>query len=250
MQILALYNIKGGVGKTASAVNLAYLAAAGGSRVLLWDLDPQGAAGHCLRLPSKIKGGRKALLDKKSSTAAFIRPTEYPNLDLLPADFSYRNLDQSLLDQKKPERAFSRLLEPLVAAYDYLFIDCPPGINLTTEAVFHAADVVLVPLTPTALSTRTYEQINAFLAREKIKRLTVLAFFTMAGPRRKLHREIMEAMRAAAPGLLQTVIPNASAVERMATEQKPLPVYSPRSATAAAYAALWDEVRGRPATAA
>lgn len=245
MKVYALYNIKGGVGKTASAVNLAYLSAAGGCRTLLWDLDAQGAASYCFRLQPKVKGGRKALMDRKTDVEDLIKATDYANLDLLPADFSYRNLDLSLTESKKPTRAFRKLLEPLDGEYDHVFLDCPPGISLTTENIFQATDVLLMPLIPTSLSLRTYEQVNDFLRREEVKHLRVMAFFTMADRRKKLHKEVIETLGASEPRLLATVIPYSSDVERIAVEQKPLAQFAPRSASATAYADLWREIQSR-----
>ena len=74
MRVYGLYNIKGGVGKTAAAVNLAYLSARDGRSTLLWDLDPQGAASYCLQVDPKVKGGRKGLLRGKSPVADLIKP--------------------------------------------------------------------------------------------------------------------------------------------------------------------------------
>ena len=92
MKIYATYNIKGGVGKTATAVNLAYLAARDGYRVLLWDLDPQAAATFLFRVRPRVKGGGKALIQGTRPGGA-IKGTDFDGLDLLPADFTYRNLD-------------------------------------------------------------------------------------------------------------------------------------------------------------
>src|SRR4030095_4547021 len=99
---LATYNIKGGVGKTTAAVNLAYLAAGDGRRTLLWDLDPQGAASYLLRIGPRVKGGGKALIRGKTSLDQAVKPTEFDRLDLVPADFTYRNLDLVLDAAKKP----------------------------------------------------------------------------------------------------------------------------------------------------
>ena len=93
MKIFATYNIKGGVGKTATAVNLAYLAARDGYRVLLWDLDPQGAASFLFRVRPRVKGGGKALIQGTRPVDDAIKGTDFDDLDLLPADFTYRNLD-------------------------------------------------------------------------------------------------------------------------------------------------------------
>ena len=140
MHILATYNIKGGVGKTATAVNLAEIAARGGARVLVWDLDPQGAATFYFRVKAKVKGGGKGIVRGKHDLAELARPTEFERLDVVPADFSYRNLDLRLDAAKKPTQQLRRLLKPLAKEYDYVIIDCPPSISLLSEAVFEAAE--------------------------------------------------------------------------------------------------------------
>ncbi|MGZ4960500.1 MAG: ParA family protein, partial [Methylomonas sp.] len=90
MNVLAVYSIKGGVGKTASAVNLAYTAARNGYRTLVWDLDPQGASSYYFRIKPKIKGGSKDLITGKRELEGLIKGTDFENLHLLPADFSFR----------------------------------------------------------------------------------------------------------------------------------------------------------------
>ena len=100
MRVLAVYNFKGGVGKTASAVNLSYLSARQGARTLIWDLDPQAAATFYFRVKPKVKDGSRRLIKTRRKVEALIRSTDFENLDLLPSDFSYRNLDL-LLDSTK-----------------------------------------------------------------------------------------------------------------------------------------------------
>src|SRR5690606_30492016 len=129
VKVLAAYNIKGGVGKTATAVNLAHLAAEGGARVLVWDLDPQGAASFYFRVKPKVKGGSRGLVTGKRDLDAAIKGTDHDNLDLVPADFSYRNMDLELDATKKPTRRLAQLLRPLRREYDYVVLDCPPSIS-------------------------------------------------------------------------------------------------------------------------
>jgi chromosome partitioning protein len=149
VKIIGVYSIKGGVGKTSSTVNLAYLAAAGGHRTLVWDLDPQGAASYYFRVKPKIKGGGRALLRGKRPLDDVIKGTDFELLDLLPSDFSYRNMDILLEgEKKKPTGQLRRLLKPLVGEYDYVLFDCPPSISLMSENIFRAADALLVPLIP------------------------------------------------------------------------------------------------------
>jgi chromosome partitioning protein len=243
MRVLASYNIKGGVGKTASAVNLSYLAARGGARTLVWDLDPQGAASFYFRIKARVKGGGGKLVKGKKDLDKLIKGTDYENLDLLPADFSYRHMDLALEDARKPGRRLHKLLKPLAGEYDYVFLDCPPSISLVSESVFEAADVLLVPTIPTILSLRTYDQLQRFL--EQASPTTTMPFFTMVDRRKQLHRMIVDQPPATMSGLLRTWIPYASEVERMGLERAALGAFAHRSRAALAYATLWEEIRSR-----
>lgn len=152
MKVVATYAIKGGVGKTSAAVNLAHLAALDGRRTLLWDLDPQGSATYLFRVKPKVKGGGKALVTGTRALDDAVKGTDYEGLDLLPADFTYRHLDLELDALKKPTRRLRRLLEPLGADYDLVVLDCPPNVSLSSESIVHAADLLAVPLVPAALA--------------------------------------------------------------------------------------------------
>jgi cellulose biosynthesis protein BcsQ len=245
MKILASYNIKGGVGKTATAVNLGYLAARDGMRVLLWDLDPQGAASFLLRVKPRVKGGGAALITGSRDLDGAIKGTDFEGLDLLPADFTYRNLDLILDATKKPTQRLARLLQPLSAEYDLIVLDCPPSISLLSESVLHAADALLVPLIPTTLSVRTLDQLSEFISGFDGHRPTVLAFCSMIDRRKRLHLEIAERLPAQRSDVAATVIPALSLIERMSVERAPVAAFAPRSAAARQYAALWQEVKQR-----
>jgi len=245
MRTVAVYNLKGGVGKTASAVNLAFLAAADGRRTLLWDLDPQGAASFYLRVKPKVKGGGRKLVNGRTAADEVIRATAYHGLDLLPADFSYRSLDLALDDAKKPTRQLARTLEPLAARYDLAVLDCPPSVSLVSEAVLRAADLLLIPVIPTTLSLRTLRQIEAFVEERGPRRLRLAPFFCQVDMRKRMHRELAAVPEEQGEAFLRTIIPSASVVERMGVERAPLPAFAPQAPAALAYAALWREVSGR-----
>ncbi len=245
MKILATYNIKGGVGKTAAAVNLGYLAAAQGYRVLLWDLDPQGAATYLFRIRPRVKGGGRALISGTRGLDDAVKATDYDGLDLLPADFTYRNLDLMLDGAKRPTRKLATLLAPLRTEYDVVILDCPPSISLLSESVLRAANLLLVPLIPTTLSVNTLDQLTGFLPGLKRPRPGLLAFFSMADQRKRLHREICQQLPAERADIAATVIPALSAIERMFADRVPVTAAAPRSVAARRYAELWDEVRER-----
>lgn len=247
-QVLATYNIKGGVGKTSTAVNLAYLAAREGHPTLLWDLDPQAASTYLFRVRPKVKGGGRGLLKLRTSVDQVVKATDHQGLDLLPADFSYRHLDLALDNFKKPAARLGRVLAPLRDEYDYVFLDCPPSISLVSESVFQAADALLVPIIPATLSSRTYEQLEELAAkgRRRGEGPTLLAFFSMVDPARPLHREVMARLRQIhGLTLLGAAVPNSPDVELMGEQRNPVAVYAPRSRAAISYQALWWEIKQR-----
>jgi cellulose biosynthesis protein BcsQ len=245
MNVLAVYSIKGGVGKTSSAVNLAYTAACNGHRILVWDLDPQGASSYYFRIKPKIKGGSKDLIAGKRELDGLIKGTDFENLDLLPADFSFRNLDLVLDAKKKPTQQLKKLLKPLAEEYDFIFLDCPPNISLLSEAVFEAADILLSPIIPTTLSLRTFEQLEKFIKDNNLNKLVLVPFFSMVDRRKKMHRDIMASLIESHPEILTAAIPCASDIERMGLERMPLGGYVKKSQSIAAYNALWQEILAR-----
>ncbi|EGV50107.1 cobyrinic acid a,c-diamide synthase [Candidatus Endoriftia persephone str. Guaymas] len=245
MKIIGVYNIKGGVGKTATAVNLAYLCARAGYRTLIWDLDPQAAATFYFRIKPKVKGGGKGLLNGRVELDRVVKGTDFENLDLLPADFSYRNMDLKLEEAKKPTKQLLRLLRPLSEEYDYIFLDCPPSISLVSENIFRAADGLLLPLIPTTLSLRTFKQLLDFLEGHRIAGFELMPFFSMVDRRKRMHLDVMQSLPDAHGELLKSVIPYASDVERMGIYRMPVAEFAHRSPAAKAYEVLWQEVGQR-----
>ncbi|MCB1936957.1 MAG: AAA family ATPase [Nitrosomonas sp.] len=242
MKIIACYNIKGGIGKTATAVNLAYLAAQEGARTLVWDLDPQGAASFYFRIKPKVKKGGKGLLEGKKTLDDVIKGTDFPHLDLVPADFSYRHLDLQLDDFKKSDARLHKLLKPLKAEYDTVFLDSPPSISLISENILKASNTIIVPTIPTTLSLRTLDQILSFCEKTGIAQSKILAFFSMVDMRKKLHKQIIENPPQNVR-ILKTCIPYASDVELMGVHRQPVSVFAKNSKASLAYQKLWQEIR-------
>lgn len=242
MKVYATYNIKGGVGKTSTAVNLAHLAALDGHNVLLWDLDPQGAATYLFRVRPKVKGGSRALVDGTRSLDDAIKATDFEGLDLLPADFRYRNLDLQLDDVRRPTRRIHQLLRPFEGEYDVVFLDCPPSISLLSENVLHAVDTLLVPMIPATLSVRTFDQLTSFISDFDGRQPRVRAFFSMVDRRKRLHCDLVEQLSMQRRGVLTTAIPALSIIEQMAEQRAPVTAFAPHSVAAKCYEALWYEI--------
>lgn len=245
MKIIAVTNIKGGVGKTTTAVNLAYSSAAGGHTTVLWDLDPQGAATYLLRCEAREGATAKKLVTGKRELPELLAKSAYDNLDVIPAHFSYRNFDIHLSKRKRPAERLLIMSRALREKYDALFMDCPPGISLLSENVLRAADAVIVPLLPSPLAVRMLAELYAFLDAQGWSDIAVLPFFSMVDRRKSLHTSVIESTRAQFPAILVTEIRYASEIERMTLRRAPLPAYASGSVEGRWYAALWEEIGTR-----
>ncbi len=241
MTTLALWTIKGGVGKTAAAVNLAHLAAASGQRTLLWDLDAQGAATFTFRVTPRKAMDARAVVRRATALDAFLRATDFDNLDILPSGLSLRHLDLELADRRKPERRLAAKLEPLADRYDVVFLDCPPSLSVIAEAVLRAVDAVLVPVVPTPLSLRSLAAVRRLVATGKAAP-RILPFLSMVDRRKGLHRETALRYASGEDGFLRTAIPFASVVERMSVRRAPVTAFAPKSPAARAFASLLGEI--------
>lgn len=244
MKVVALYNFKGGVGKTSSCVNLAYEASLQREVSLIWDLDPQGASTFYLDKKAKIKGGLEKLFSRETPVEKNIRKTAFEDLDMIPADLSFRNIEQKLEGMKKSKGRINKILKQIDRDYSRVFLDCPPRLTVFSENIFKAADMVLVPIIPSALSERAWEQVVVFIEQEGYDIKKFRPFFSMVDLRRKLHKETMISFRKSYPRTLLTAIPYAAEMEQMGVKQQPIQAIASRSRSAVAFHALWTEVNG------
>ncbi|AXS84084.1 ParA family protein [Marinobacter sp. Arc7-DN-1] len=243
MRTIAFYSLKGGVGKTAAAVNIAYLASQAGYATLLWDLDPQGASSWYLAGADEVKGHKLShLLKGKTPIAEFIHESEYANLDFIPSHTSFRNLDVKL-GQEDGSNLIKQWLAPLSEETSLVILDCPPSLSRLSEQVLKAADEVFVPVIPTWLSLNSWKQLQEFSKDKKLKPSKLHPFYSMADRRKGLHRELIDAQDEILPKGLKTIIPNASVVEKMGEEGTPVELLAPGSVAADAYRRLWKEIR-------
>lgn len=246
MKIISSYSIKGGVGKTALAVNLAFALCESGRRTLLLDLDPQGAATFYFRVDSSEKFRMRDTRSMIDGLRKNIRESDFPGLDIIPSNLGYRHFDILLGEMAKRRKQLRRVLDEFKPDYDVILMDCPPNITLLSENVFRASDLILVPVIPTVLSQRTLEQLTGFFLDEELPGEILHPFFSMVQKRSKMHREIMADLPSSYSGFLKTAIPFSADVEKMGVHRKPLLAYSRTCEAALAYGALCNEILSLP----
>jgi cellulose biosynthesis protein BcsQ len=240
MKTLAVYSLKGGVGKTTLAVNLAWAAATLSSRkTLLWDLDPQGAATFMLDAKvRRARDGAQAAFARKTAPTGLVRPTGVERLSLIAADRSLRDLNHFLHELDKKAR-LAKLLAEVAEDFDRTILDCPPGFNETTDQILRASDLILVPVIPSPLAQRALLDLQQELDKRHIAQDRILPVFNLVDRRRSLHRGAV----AASPEW--PVIPMASAFETMSIGGRPVGALRPGSPAATGLADLWRKAETR-----
>jgi chromosome partitioning protein len=244
MFTISIYSIKGGVGKTAAAVNLAALASFGGEKTLLVDLDPQASSTFYLKIKPKIKTTVKKLIKGKSPVEDQIKATEFIHLDLLPATFGFRELETLMTSIKRPGNRIAEMLSTLDKKYKWIFIDCPPGMTMLAESIFNASDLVLVPVVPTTLSVRTYHEFRKFIGDHPLRsKSRYMGFFSMTDRRKTLQREIFDEWNYSEECFCTSSVPYLSDVEKMGLNRKPVVAFKPSSDASLAFGKLWTEIK-------
>lgn len=245
MKIVSAYSVKGGVGKTATAVNLAYVAAKRGVRTLLIDLDPQAASSFYLRVRAAKKFKSRTFLQRQNKVMQYIKASDYEHLDILPAHKSFRKFELLLDRMKKPRKRLRQVLKAFAEHYDLIVLDSTPTISLLAENLFDASDMILVPVVPTTLSQRTYEQLLDFFEKRDYVTSRLTGFFSMVKGRSRIHEDTIASMRKQYPDFLVTQIPLSVDVESMGVHREPVGCYAHRRQAARSYEKLGAEVLER-----
>jgi len=248
---VCIANQKGGVGKTTTAVSLAAGLALLGARVLVIDLDPQGNAST--GLGCRVEEGDPStygVLVDGDAVADAVRPTEVDGLWLLPSSLDLAGAEVELVPAFSREMRLRRALEPVVAHYDIILIDCPPSLGLLTINALVAADQVLVPiqceyyaLEGLSQLMRTVELVSDNLNRELELGGVVL---TMFDGRTNLAQQVVDEVRAYfGARAYQTVIPRTVRLSEAPSFGQPITTFDPSSRGARSYQRLAREVAER-----
>lgn len=158
----------------------------------------------------------------------------------------FREFDVFLSRMRNSRSRLKKALKGVEKDYDFILLDCPPSISLLSENVFRCADLVVVPVIPTTLSQRTFEQLLDFFKQNKLESRKIAGFFSMVQSVKKLHGETMETMTSAhKKRFLSTPIPFSSDIERMGVQRAPVIATSPNCSASKAYLALAEEIAER-----
>ncbi|MET9198951.1 ParA family protein [Gordonia sp. NPDC003585] len=252
--VIAVCNQKGGVGKTTSTINLGAALAEYGRRVLLVDLDPQGALSAGLGVPHHDLDQTvyNLLVPPHASTDDVLMRTRVDGLDLLPSNIDLSAAEIQLVTEVGREQSLGRALHPVLDRYDFVLIDCQPSLGLLTVNALACSDTVLIPmeceyfsLRGLALLTDTIEKV-----RDRLNpRLGLGGILVTMFDARTLHsREVMaRVVEVFGDAVFDTVISRTVRFPETSVAGEPITSWAPKSAGAKAYRALAREVIARDA---
>ena len=251
-QVIAMCNQKGGVGKTTSTINLGAALVEQGRKVLLVDLDPQGALSVGLGVPAQNLDRTiyNALMERRTTLADVRVPTDIPGLDLVPSNIDLSAAEVQLVNEVAREQTLQRVLAPALANYDVVLIDCQPSLGLLTVNALTAADGVIVPLECEYFALRGVALLKTTIdkVRERLNpKLEIDGVLGTMFDGRTLHsREVMDRLvQAWGDKVFHTVIRRTVKFSDSTVAGEPITSYASDSAGAEAYRQLAKEVLAR-----
>jgi cellulose biosynthesis protein BcsQ len=206
-------------------------------------MDIQSSASFYFRIESKLKGKPEDIFKEGKFIYKNVKKSNYDNLDIIPSDFSFKDLDIIINETKKVKKKFTSILENLEYEYDLIVFDCPASFNLISEYILKVSDLILVPIIPTTLSIRAYEILINYINENIRKDVFIYAFFTMVDYRKKMHKKIVSEFPEVSKHCLTTKIPYSSTIERMGEFRAPVSTFSKGSKADEALKSLWSEVK-------
>jgi cellulose biosynthesis protein BcsQ len=240
MAVIGVWSVKGGVGKTTLAVDMAWRSAVrSGHRTLLWDLDPQSGCSWLLGNDAPPPPRATSLFHRDAQPDALIVPTRWPGLSLLPADDSLHTLSITLA-RIGHRRRLAQLTARLTGNYARIILDCPPVLNEISDQVIGAANLLIVPLPASPLASRALDFIRRELVRNHHRHPPILPVLSMYDSRRRLHREVHLGLAAGWP-----VIPMASAIEQTAVRRMPVGAFAGWTEASMRMQKLWDAIEAK-----
>lgn len=246
-KIIAVANQKGGVGKTTTAVNLSSCVAALGKRVLVVDLDPQGntTSGYGISKRS-VDTGVYELLIGEAQAAQALRHTQF-KVDLIPSNTQLAGAALELVDLDNRESRLRRGLAPVTANYDYVFIDCPPSLDLLTLNGLCACDSVLIPIQCEYYALEGLSELMSTLKTVRKKYNPYLevegVVFTMYTARMNLTIQVVEQVkRFFGDKVYKTTVPRSVRLSEAPSYGQPINYYEPNGKGAEAYLEMAREL--------